>query len=179
MISVSYANFSLWAVSNLLSRSFKFSQLQHCRRVLYMYGITSQLPVLFSWNAAITHLAQDVSFCPFLEPWATLQSVVLSVLDAALLPVSISSPSYVFFSLLLERRFTPVQTFQHLIFVIKRGGRKYHLTCVRILRKNQYYQADLQSTCRSACLPICYTLHSSRKGVLSCFVFQKQSLTNT
>lgn len=45
-----------------------------------MYGITSQLPVLFSWNAAITHLAQDVSLCPFLEPWATLQSVVLSCL---------------------------------------------------------------------------------------------------
>lgn len=45
-----------------------------------MYGITSLPPVLFSWNAAITHLAQDVSLCPLLEPWATLQSVVLSCL---------------------------------------------------------------------------------------------------
>lgn len=49
-------------------------------------------PALPSWNAAITHLAPDVSLCPLLEPWATLQSVVTRVLDATLLPVSLSFP---------------------------------------------------------------------------------------
>lgn len=77
-----------------------------------------------------------------------------------------TSLSHAFFSLLLDRRFIPIQTFQHLIFAIKWRGSKCHLTQIRILRTNQYYKADLQSPSRSAGLLIYYTLHSSRKGVL-------------
>lgn len=138
-------------------------QLQPYSRVLFMHGIQCSPPGMQlsptsvpSWNPGL--------HCSLWWPGSWMPLCCLSFYP---------SLSYVFFRVLWDRQCTPVQAFQHLLFAIKWGGGKCHLTRMRILRKNQYYQADLQLP---ADLPAClFIIHYTPPGREFCLALCSRS----